>query len=79
MTLYLYCNTASSVLRLVTSNEKTSPYLTAGRLDVFYVGRWGTTCAEGFDSRDATAICSILTGSTDVLDYGEVGSQSTLG
>ena len=67
------------MVRLVSKNEQTSPYLTAGRLDIFYVGRWGTTCTDGFTSSDATAMCSILTGSTSVLSYGAVGSQPTLG
>ena len=72
-------NLGSSAVRLVSKNEKTSAYLTAGRLDIFFVGRWGTICTEGFHSSDAVAICSILTGSTSVLGYGAVGSQSILG
>lgn len=77
--ILLLCNVVSSAVRLVSKNERTSPYLTAGRLDIFYVGRWGTTCTDGFSSTDARALCSILTGSTSVLSYGAVGSQPTLG
>ena len=60
--------------RLVTKNGTTSRYLTAGRVDVFYVGRWGTICNDGFSSSDAAALCHILTGSSTVLAYGPVGS-----
>ena len=51
-------------MRLVGKNEKTSPYLTAGRLEIFFVGRWGTVCSFDplvFDSADT--VCKILTGS----------------
>ena len=77
--IIIILNVAPSAVRLVSKNEQTSPYLTAGRLDTFFVGRWGTVCTNGFTSTDARALCSILTGSTSVLSYGAVGSQSTLG
>ena len=72
-------NVVPSAVRLVSKNEGTSPYLTAGRLDIFFVGCWDTTCTDGFTSSDAVAMCSILTGSTSVLSYGAVGSQPILG
>ena len=70
-------NAGSSAVRLVTTNGSTSLNLTAGRVDVFYVGRWGTICDDGFSSSDAAALCHILTGSSTVLAYGTVG-RSTL-
>ena len=64
-------------VRLV-ANEKTSPYLTAGRVELFYVGRWGTVCDDGFSSDDSVALCNILTGSRVALSYGGVKSQPSL-
>ena len=68
-------NADSSAIWLVGKNGATSRYLTAGRVDIFYVGRWGTICNDGFSSSDAAALCHILTGSTTVLAYGPVGSS----
>ena len=68
--------TGPSSVRLVTTNGATSVGLTAGRVDVFYVGQWGTICNDGFSSSDAAALCHILTGSSGVLAYGTVGSRS---
>ena len=62
----------------MTTNGATSANLTAGRVDVFYAGRWGTICDDGFSSSDAAALCYILTGSSTVLAYGRVGSSSLL-
>ena len=59
----------------MTTNGATSVNLTAGRIDVFYVGRWGTICDDGFSPSDAAALCHILTGSSTVLKYGIVGSS----
>ena len=71
------CYVVSGAVRLV-ANNKTSPYLTAGRVELFYVGRWGTVCEDGFGSDDSVALCNILTGGTVALSYGEVKSQPTL-
>lgn len=70
-----HCNAyaGSSTFRLVSKNGATSIYLTAGRVEVFYVGQWGTICEDGFSSSDATVLCQILTGSSVVLAYGTVG------
>ena len=65
---------AWSTVRFVTKNEKTSRYLTAGRVEIFFAGRWGTICGDGFQASDAVGLCHILTGSTRVLAHGVVGS-----
>ena len=59
----------------MTKNERTSRSLTAGRLETFHDGRWGTVCSDGFDSDDAAVLCQILTGSSQVLIYGTVESE----
>ena len=61
--------------RLVTKNERTSRSLTAGRVETFYDGLWGTVCSDGFDSTDASVLCQILTGSSRYLKYGTVESD----
>ena len=71
----IHCDAESSAVRLVTKDSATSVHLTAGRVEVFYVGRWGTICNDGFSSSDAAALCHILTGSRTVLAYGTVGSS----
>ena len=60
--------------RLVSRNEKTSN-LTAGRLELFFSGKWGSVCSDGFTSTDASDFCDVTTGSTTVLRYGSVGSE----
>ena len=69
-------HTASSRLRFVSKRGKVSGYLTAGRVEIFYAGQWGTICSNGFTSSDAQGICHILTGSELVLAYGTVGSDN---
>ncbi|CAH1803155.1 unnamed protein product, partial [Owenia fusiformis] len=34
--------------------------VTSGRLEVFYSGRWGTVCDDGFDMNDAKIACRHL-------------------
>ena len=57
-------------------NGRTSSSLTAGRVEIFFAGRWGTICSQSFTLQDAMGLCHILTGSADVLSYGAVGSDN---
>ena len=60
----------------MSKREKTSRYLTAGRVNIFFAGRWGTICSDGFSATDAQGLCHILTGSSSVLAFGAVGSDN---
>lgn len=66
----------SSVLRLVSKNEHSSVALTAGRVEIYFSGRWGTICSDNFQLSDAMGLCHILTRSSDVLAYGVIGSTN---
>ena len=61
----------------MSKNERTSSALTAGRLEVFHNGCWGTVCSDGFSTTDADVLCQKLTGSESsrLIAYGEVGSS----
>ena len=69
-------NLDTSTVRFVSKREKVSRYLTAGRIQIFFAGRWGTICSNGFTSSDARRLCHILTGSSSVLAYGAVGDHN---
>ena len=65
-------------MRLVGKNEMTSPYLTAGRLEIFYVGRWGTVCRlDPLVFGSADTVCKILSGSAtaSAMKIGQVGDS----
>ena len=64
-------------IRLVTKGEHTSPNLTAGRLEVYHNGQWGTVCSTGFYSTEATVACRQLGFSTQ-LSHGTVHSTNGL-
>ena len=57
-------------------DNKTSDSLTAGRMEIFFAGRWGSIYSDGFTQQDAMGLCHILTGSANVLAYGAVGSSN---
>ena len=71
-----YTHIGTSTVRFVSKREKVSRYLTAGRVDIFYAGYWGTICSNGFTLSDAQGLCHILTGSPSVLTYGTVGDDN---
>lgn len=66
----------TSTVRFVSKRDKLSSSLTAGRVDIFFAGRWGTICSDGFTLLDAKGLCHILTNSTSVLAYGSVGDDN---
>ena len=60
----------------MSKRQKFSRYLTAGRVEIFFAGYWGTICSIGFTLTDAQGLCHILTGSSSVLAYGTVGDDN---
>ena len=60
-------------VRLVTSSGSTSSSNTAGRLEVYYNGQWGTVCNDGFGSYNARTACLQL-GFSSYINYGSVSS-----
>ena len=71
--VYLLCMYAGSFSARLVAANKTSPYLTAGRVEYYFSGRWGSVCIDGYSRLDAVSQCRALTGSSTVLRYGRVG------
>ena len=67
---------ATSSARFVIGESQTSNSLTAGRVEIFFAGRWGSICGDGFTQQDAMGLCHILTRSAGVLAYGAVGNNN---
>ena len=65
----------SGQLRLVARDGRTSSSLTAGRLEVFYNGQWGTVCDDEFGILAARIACNQLGFSEGYFDYTNVGSR----
>ena len=63
-------------MRFVSKNGGLSDSLTAGRVEIFFAGRWGTICSDNFTQSDAMGLCHILTGSNNVLAYDAAGQAS---
>ena len=60
-------------LRLISGSPMSSsdPGGSAGRLEIYYRGFWGTVCDNGFDQTDADVVCRQL-GDEGALRYGSV-------
>ena len=56
-------------LRLVNN---TSNFASAGRLEIYLNGRWGTVCDNGFGQEEATLACNQL-GYASYETFGTVG------
>ena len=52
--------TSGQTARLVARGGRTSPNLTAGRLEIYYNGQWGTVCDDNFGNDEATVACREL-------------------
>ena len=65
----------SGDLRLVARNGRTSSSLTAGRLEVYYNGEWGTVCDDEFGATAARIACNQLGFSAGYYDYETIGSS----
>ena len=52
--------------------NNTDAYSTAGRLEIYLNGQWGTICDDGFGSDDATLACKQF-GYETYTRYGTVG------
>ena len=61
-------------LRLVTKGEYSTSLLTAGRLEVYHNGQWGTVCSVGFSSYESRVACRQL-GFSSYLDSSTVGND----
>ena len=72
-----YSGQVSGQLRLVGRNGRTSSSLTAGRLEVYYSGQWGTVCDDQFLQTEADVACRQLGFSGGAYDYETIGTTLT--
>ena len=57
---------------------RTSPSLTAGRLEVYYNGQWGTVCDDNFGQTEARIACSQLGFTAGYYEYQTIDSSLPL-
>ena len=71
----LYSGQSNGDLRLVARDGRTSSSLTAGRLEVYYSGEWGTVCDDNFGATAARIACNQLGFTDGYSDYETIGSS----
>ena len=61
----------------ITERFRSSTSYTAGRVEVFYNGDWGTVCGRNVNKATADALCAEVTGeqTSFALVYGTAGSS----
>lgn len=68
-------HTGTFSVRLVANGEETSDNPIAGRLEVYFSGKWGSVCSDGFTLSNAKDFCDVATGSRNVRRFGAVQSS----